>query len=650
MNKKITACKAGVLWMLAGGLLTVGIGRQIPVWTGAADTGIPDSPVRSAAALPAEPETTEDQEDESELLPNVLNLVYEFPEGADTSDVLNSQMGMIYRELEIMDQNWLEDIYNLSGMTPEQMAGRLGRPADSIMGNYNKKDENQLPDDPSTWKIGSWSRINLSVLNGDGEAADRTSNVKEILSMANVYTFYHDYRDTELFLEYATELWNLSHSYDISMSGVYYCDGCMDLSEEEEMTQDIAEILAEESKETGDAASQPSSVNPDSRSETADTQSAGAQTAGFQAEESQADEPQESDSQTADPGSISSGSSAGAAASGPGVQMHSAIEESIARLDGQTPDALQLAEIQETSEGSADQSQNVSAYQETPAAVATPSELQGPGDYVQMLVNAAQAAADQEASAADLQPETEAAAVQNPVCPGHIDLNITVHITGTEEGSSLYGLDSRGNTASGAWPGWTAETISLAEDLAHQDWYENYGLSISDISLQTPMSEEEIADYMDDLPQNLSQERRELIRFALESVGRVPYYWGGKASAPGYSGNSFGSLVSSDYKGRIRKGLDCSGWIAWVYWSVTGERLPAEGTSGLIQCGTAVSRSQLQPGDIIVRTGTNAHVVMFLGWGSNGKLLCIHESSGPANNVTISELDANWKYYRKLIE
>ena len=232
-----------------------------------------------------------------------------------------------------------------------------------------------------------------------------------------------------------------------------------------------------------------------------------------------------------------------------------------------------------------------------------------------------------------------------------MDLNITVHIIGTEESScSLYDLDERGGTVTDSWPGWTEEMKAFVADLKNQDWYENYGLSISDISLQAPMSPEEVDAYMASLPEDLSQERRELIRFALESVGRVPYYWGGKASSPGYAGNRFGTLISSDYKGRIRKGLDCSGWVSWVYWSATGERLPAEGTSGLIQCGTAIARSQLQPGDIIVRTGSNAHVVMFLGWGSNGKLLCIHESSGSANNVTISELDANWKYYRKLIE
>ena len=187
-------------------------------------------------------------------------------------------------------------------------------------------------------------------------------------------------------------------------------------------------------------------------------------------------------------------------------------------------------------------------------------------------------------------------------------------------------------------------------ELDSQDWYQQYGLSISDLSLQPPISQEDMDRYLGLLPEDLSAERRELIRFALESVGRVPYYWGGKASSPGYTGNLFGALVEPDPKGRIKKGLDCSGWVSWVYWSVTGERLAADSTAGLIHCGSPVARSQLQPGDIIIRTGDEAHVIMFLAWEENGRILCIHESSGAANNVTVSSLDANWEHYRKLLE
>jgi len=100
----------------------------------------------------------------------------------------------------------------------------------------------------------------------------------------------------------------------------------------------------------------------------------------------------------------------------------------------------------------------------------------------------------------------------------------------------------------------------------------------------------------------------------------------------------------------VLKGLDCSGWVGWVYWSVTGKRLAHESTSGLALLGKRINRFDLLPGDIIVRTGSDAHVVMFLGWTEDGRILCVHESSAGINNVTVAVRDANWTYYRRLID
>ena len=98
------------------------------------------------------------------------------------------------------------------------------------------------------------------------------------------------------------------------------------------------------------------------------------------------------------------------------------------------------------------------------------------------------------------------------------------------------------------------------------------------------------------------------------------------------------------------KGLDCSGWISWVYWSAIHKRLSSESTSGLASVGTATERSDLQPGDIILKTGDEGHVVMFLCWESDGNMTVIHESSALVNNVTVTTMSANWPYYRKLID
>lgn len=237
-------------------------------------------------------------------------------------------------------------------------------------------------------------------------------------------------------------------------------------------------------------------------------------------------------------------------------------------------------------------------------------------------------------------------------CPGHIDIYVTVTIRGIDDRNGLFAADSIGNDEANftdKWQGWTEEMMEYARALNAQDWLDNYGLSISSINLNNPLTPEEIDNYIASLPDDIDPLRKDIIEFALNSVGKVPYYWGGKPSGGGYEVNNFSTLIAPDTRGRILKGLDCSGWINWVYWSVTGSSLPGESTGTLVGCGRKISRSELKAGDIIIRVGGDAHVVMFLCWAEDGDFYAIHETGGVINNVTVSKMTANWPYYRSLI-
>ena len=237
-------------------------------------------------------------------------------------------------------------------------------------------------------------------------------------------------------------------------------------------------------------------------------------------------------------------------------------------------------------------------------------------------------------------------------CPGHIDIYVTVTIRGIDDRNGLFAADRIGSDESNftdKWQGWTEEMMEYARALNAQDWLDNYGLSISSINLNNPLTPEEIANYIATLPDDIEPLRKDIIEFALNSVGKVPYYWGGKPSGGGYEVNNFSTLIAPDTRGRILKGLDCSGWINWVYWSVTGSSLPGESTGTLVGCGRKISRSELKAGDIIIRVGGDAHVVMFLCWAEDGDFYAIHETGGVINNVTVSKMTANWPYYRSLI-
>lgn len=250
-------------------------------------------------------------------------------------------------------------------------------------------------------------------------------------------------------------------------------------------------------------------------------------------------------------------------------------------------------------------------------------------------------------------PEQESSAWGNEevLCPGHLDLEITAVILGLDGARSLFDVDVDGSAAA-SWQGWTKMNRHHARCIRNQDWEKVYGLPVvSTLYMGNPLSAAEITVYLDMLPEDTTVFQREVIRQALQSVGCIPYYWGGKASRAGYEGNGFGTVVSPDEEGRRLRGLDCSGWINWVYWTALGSRLEYESTSGLAQIGTAIERDQLKAGDIIVRTNTEtSHVYLFLAWAPDGEMYVIHETSGDINNVTVSRLNADGPHYRRLLD
>ena len=229
-------------------------------------------------------------------------------------------------------------------------------------------------------------------------------------------------------------------------------------------------------------------------------------------------------------------------------------------------------------------------------------------------------------------------------------MTVTGRIIGLSERKNLFSLDRRGSEKTEDWNGWSPYNAAYVRQLSGQDWSVKYGLTPLELALGVPLSLTEINQYLSLLPADISAERRAVISYALHTVGKVPYYYGGKAKAPGFEGNSFASLTLPDKKGRVLSGLDCSGWVNWVYWSALGQQPTHLGTSGLIHAGTAISRSELKPGDIIVRLGANSHVMMFLAWAPNGSMICVHETGGSVSNVTVSTSSANWPHYRSLLD
>ena len=144
------------------------------------------------------------------------------------------------------------------------------------------------------------------------------------------------------------------------------------------------------------------------------------------------------------------------------------------------------------------------------------------------------------------------------------------------------------------------------------------------------------------LPADLSQERKAVVQNALTLYGKVSYFWGGKSLVIGWD-SRWGELrqvtaAGSSTTGTYRPyGLDCSGFVDWVFYNATGGQYiigHGGGASAQHSYCTDISWADAQPGDLVFYPD-NSHVGIVGGRDTNGELLIIHCASG-YNNVVIT--------------
>lgn len=493
-------------------------------------------------------------------------------------DAGNSIGEQFYKEMMQVESSYLARISEEAGETPEKVAKTLGVKRSRIMGKYNPSVQNASENRAAAYPVPYFKNIHYRFLNGDGQEITDSSNVKDILAMASVYSYKHNYLDAAHFQEICKELFEKSHSYHLSIGPVYYDEGCMDFQTGEDLHEEDA-------------------VHPE--------------TVGSEAE-----------------------------------QKASSPESSV---------AAQKNSPEETKVASVETEKNV-----------VPSEVDNKETSMLSASNLAESGTEEQPVLKEKKTETSGQEEKNDkkkktkksYCPGHVDLTITIQVKKFDDQnglreiplSSLEKDQEQDRSPFSRWKGWNAECIAAVNQLAERDWFSAYGLSLSTVETKTPITEEEISHYMSLLPEDLSEERKNVIHFALTTVGKVPYYYGGKAGKQGLTGNGFGKTIAErDYKGRNRKGLDCSGFAQWVYW--TGAENPldfASSTQELIAKGRKIKRSELEPGDLVIQPGGESHVVLFLTWTKEGKMLAIHENA-TAGNVSVDEVYANYPYYRSIL-
>ena len=283
-------------------------------------------------------------------------------------------------------------------------------------------------------------------------------------------------------------------------------------------------------------------------------------------------------------------------------------------------------------------------------------------------------------------------------CVGHANLYLYTVITSLEDSdgydflSAASKVENANNYENNGKPVNWFDSYSKRLVFAkfRTDWADFYGIdflypTVDELENNKKLTEEEktqyylkcknvLKEYYKNNPTTQSgnnidnSHRMKVINWALSSVGGIPYEMGGKASYTGYNAdNKFGyfkefkaDINNPNQIERICYGLDCSGWVSWVYMSALEDedfKFPnATNVKHALGFGTELlslaktndynnNAKKLVPGDILIFNTPGSpdacHVGIYLYTNDDGSLVYVHENAG-ADNVSVSVSSANY--------
>ena len=185
------------------------------------------------------------------------------------------------------------------------------------------------------------------------------------------------------------------------------------------------------------------------------------------------------------------------------------------------------------------------------------------------------------------------------------------------------------------------EQRRLLEELMQPKYQELFMVltgSYQDIEL----SPDEVAKIIENLPADLSENRKQVVLTAYQLLGKVHYFWGGKSLVIGWD-SRWGmpmkvTAEGSSTTGTVRPfGLDCSGMVDWVFYNQSGgQYVIGHGGGATAQHSycAPIAWGDAQPGDLVFYPG-DSHVGIVCGFDSSGNIMVIHCASSE-NNVVVT--------------
>jgi len=214
-----------------------------------------------------------------------------------------------------------------------------------------------------------------------------------------------------------------------------------------------------------------------------------------------------------------------------------------------------------------------------------------------------------------------------------------------EEAAQSYGFDDA--------------QLSMLNELLQPEFQKVFA-SLTGDGAFAELDDAEREEILASLPENLDVGREKVVVTAHSLVGKLSYFWGGKYNELGW--NPLWGIPrrvtspNSPTTGTLRPyGLDCSGFVAWVFINAAGDTdvLSAIGNGSARQwsCSTSLGWDEAQPGDLAFRAVPGSvrvnHVGIVTGKEADGSYLVAHCSSSQNAVVVTEAWESGFRYFRR---
>ncbi|MEN6635354.1 MAG: CHAP domain-containing protein [Clostridiaceae bacterium] len=171
-------------------------------------------------------------------------------------------------------------------------------------------------------------------------------------------------------------------------------------------------------------------------------------------------------------------------------------------------------------------------------------------------------------------------------------------------------------------------------------------------------TQENLDALIDTLPDDINVGRKEVVETALSLVGKVSYVFGGKYNRLGWN-NAWGNGNEAEDAENIKIskdfGLDCSGFVSWVFINATGDpaalRAIGNGSSNQWAHSEAIGWDEGRPGDLVFLCAPGHlqynHVGIIVSVDKDGSYLVAHCSSVQDGVVVTDAWSSGFRYLRR---